>query len=376
MNATGLIVEYNPFHNGHLYHLKKVIEIDKDSVKIAVMSGDFVQRGEPAIIDKDVRAKIAIENGIDIVVELPVFYSCQSAEIFAIGAVGILNEIGCKNLIFGSESNDIEKLKKILELTEADEFKIKMKEALNAGNSYPTAYDMALNIDSKLASNDILGLEYIKAIKNLRSDIIPITIKREKTFYYEDKIIDNFASGTKIRALIKNNEAIDKVVPENTYKVLREIDKENKIPYLEDYYALIRYQIINNYEKLKYIQDIEIGFENRLYQMACKYEEIYDFFSNIITKRISIGRAQRILIHILIDLTVQITDIVKKDIPYVKIIDYSKKGQTYLNFIKKFKNKKIISTYKNITKNFSKQQIDMIEFNRKANVIYKLKNKK
>jgi predicted nucleotidyltransferase len=373
MNATGLIVEYNPFHNGHLYHLKKVMEIDRDSVKIAVMSGDFVQRGEPAIIDKDIRAKIAIENGIDIVVELPVFYSCQSAEIFAMGAVGILNELRCKNLIFGSESNDIEKLKQFLELDETAEFKIKIKEALNSGNSYPSAYNMALNMEFKLESNDILGLEYIRAIKNLKSDIIPVTIKREKTFYYEDKIIDNFASGTKIRSLIKHKEEIDKVVPEKGYNDLKEIIKENKIPYLADYYDLIRYQIINNYTKLKYIQDVEIGFENRLYEMALKYDKFSDFFSNIISKRIPIGRAQRILIHTLIDLTKKITDIVKNNVPYAKIIDYNKKGQAYLNFIKKFKNKKIISTYKNITKNFSEQEIEMIEFNRKANIIYKLK---
>ena len=162
MKAVGVIVEYNPFHNGHKLHLDKINERDSESVKIAVMSGDFVQRGEPAIINRWKRAEIALKNGIDIVVELPCFYSCQSAEIFARGAVGILDELQCKEIIFGSETSNIEELKKIASLEESEIFKEKIKEFLKSGESYPNAHSKALKEvsgkEQNSLSNDILEL--------------------------------------------------------------------------------------------------------------------------------------------------------------------------------------------------------------------------
>ena len=125
MKATGIVVEYNPFHNGHRYHLQKAKELNPDSIIIAVMSGDFVQRGEPSIVDRWTKAKMTLANGVDMVVELPVFYSSQSAEIFAKGAIGILEELRCNSMVFGSESGKIEELKRISTLQESDEFKIK-----------------------------------------------------------------------------------------------------------------------------------------------------------------------------------------------------------------------------------------------------------
>ena len=138
--------------NGHRFHLEKACEIDKESVKIAVMSGDFVQRGEPAVVNRWKRAEMALKNGIDIAAELPIFYSCQSAEIFAIGAVGILNELKCNNIIFGSETSNINALKEIAERHEDAEFKNKIKEYLSNGESYPTAHSRALK---ELKGNEI-----------------------------------------------------------------------------------------------------------------------------------------------------------------------------------------------------------------------------
>ena len=196
-NVVGLVVEYNPFHNGHLHHIQEIDKLFEDNIKIAVMSGDFVQRGEPSLLNKFEKTKVALSHGIDIVIELPAFYSCQSAEIFARGSVNILDKLSCSHIVFGSESNDLDKLKRIATISLTKEFELSLKEFLAEGFSYPTAFSKAL-FDEKLGSNDILALEYLKAIKVLNSKIIPHSIKREKVGYYDDEK-ENFASASYIR---------------------------------------------------------------------------------------------------------------------------------------------------------------------------------
>lgn len=378
MRVSGLVVEYNPFHNGHKYHFEKACEIDKESIKIAVMSGDFVQRGEPAIINKWKRAEMALKNGIDIVVELPIFYSCQSAEIFAIGAVGILNELKCSNIIFGSEKSDIDSLRRIADIEEKEEFKNIIKENLSNGDSYPTAYSKALKLiegnDIFLASNDILGVEYMKAIKYWNSSMIPILVKREKTGYYEENVNEDFASATAIRKFLKENINIADLVPEESFKILKEERENNKLVYLENFYSLLRYEIIRNKGILFNIQDIEKGYENRLYEMAVKHYEFKEFYEDIISKRFTQGRTQRVLIHILTGITQELTQKVKKEISYVKILGFNDKGREYLNYLKKEENNKIITSMKNIKNKFSIETRELIEFNEKASLIYKMIN--
>ncbi|BBA50319.1 nucleotidyltransferase [Fusobacterium varium] len=378
MRAAGLVVEYNPFHNGHKYHFEKACEIDKESVKIAVMSGDFVQRGEPAIINRWKRAEMALKNGIDIVVELPVFYSCQSAEIFAVGSVGILNELKCSNIIFGSEKSDIDNLKRIAEIEETEKFKDMIKENLSNGDSYPTAYSKTLKrIEGKnifLASNDILGVEYIKAIKYWNSSMVPMLVKREKTGYYEENIYENFASATAVRKFLKENTDIDDLVPKESFEILKEEKENNKLVYLENFYSLLRYEIIKNKNTLFNIQDMEKGYENRLYETAVKNYEFKNFYEGIISKRFTQGRTQRILIHILTGITQKLTQEVKKEIPYVKILGFNNKGREYLNFLKKEENNKIMTSMKNIKDKFPSDVRKLIEFNERASLIYKMIN--
>ncbi|MDU1910802.1 nucleotidyltransferase [Fusobacterium sp.] len=378
MRASGLVVEYNPFHNGHRYHFEKVCEIDKESVKIAVMSGDFVQRGEPAVVNRWKRAEMALKNGIDMVVELPVFYSCQSAEIFAIGSVGILNELKCNNIIFGSEKSDIEMLKRIAEMEETEEFKNIIKENLSNGDSYPTAHSKTLKIiegdNIFLDSNDILGVEYIKAIKYWNSSIIPMLIKREKTGYYEENTDEGFASATAVRKFLKENTNISDLVPEESFKILKEERENNRLIYLKNFYPLLRYEIIRNRDILFNIQDMEKGYENRLYEMAIKNCEFKEFYNGIISKRFTQGRTQRILIHILTGITKNLTQKVKKEIPYVRVLGFNNKGREYLNFLKKEENNKIIVSMKNIKKKFSNDIKELIEFNERASLIYKMIN--
>ncbi|MDO4589083.1 MAG: nucleotidyltransferase [Fusobacterium sp.] len=378
MKAVGVIVEYNPFHNGHRLHLKKIDEIDNESVKIAVMSGDFVQRGEPAIINRWKRAEIALKSGVDIVVELPSFYSCQSAEIFAKGAIGILNELQCSKVVFGSETSNIEELKKIALLEESQDFKDKIRYFLKSGDSYPTAHSKALKeISGKeqiKLSNDILGAEYIKAIKYWNSTIEPVTILREKVSYHSIEANENIASATGIRQMIKNKENIKKYLPKESYDILTEEIEKEKIVDLEKYYSLIRYEIIRNKDNLLNIQDMENGFENRLYESAIKNSDFKSFYKEIESRRFTYGRTQRILIHILLGITKELTENIKKEISYVRIMGFNKKGREYLNYLKRYENKKIISSLKNIQDNFSSETRELIEFNERASTIYKMQN--
>lgn len=373
MKATGIIVEYNPFHNGHKYHLEKAKE--QGNVVIAVMSGDYVQRGEPAIINRWSRAEMALKNGVDIVIELPVFYSCQSAEIFARGAIGILEILKVESIVFGSEEGNIEKLESILSLEETKEFKEKLLDNLKKGNSYPTSYGKALEClqgDLKLLSNDILALEYMRAIKRNKSFIKGIPLKREKVGYHEKKSCDNIMSATGIREKITKKEDYKDYIPEASNIILEKEIFEGNISFLEKYYDLIRYEILNNRDSLNEIQDIEIGYENKLYESAMKYNKFEDFYNSIISKRMTIGRVQRILIHILINLTKQITVDVKNKVPYVRVMGFNKKGQEYL---RKFKeDRRIIIGLKNIQKKLSDDERILLEFNEKASIIYKMKN--
>lgn len=374
MKATGIVVEYNPFHNGHKYHLQKTKELNPNNIIIAVMSGDFVQRGEPSIIDRWTKTKMALANGVDLVIELPVFYSSQSAEIFAKGAVGILEELKCESMVFGSESGKIDELKRISTLQESEEFKIKLKERLKNGDSYPTAHSSTMKEilgESELNSNDILGLEYIKAIRYWKSSIIPMTLKREKVGYHDTNIVGDFASATKIREHLKKNEEISNIVTQESFNTLKEY---SNFTYMENFYPFIRYELIKNSNNLSDIQDMEIGFENRLLENAIKSINYDEFFKSISNRRYTTGRVQRVLTHTLLALTTNITEEVKKSIPYVRVLGFNSKGREYLSYLKKFDNSKIITSYKKMNENFSPEVCSLIEFNERSSQIYRLIN--
>lgn len=374
MKATGIVVEYNPFHNGHKYHLQKTKELNPNNIIIAVMSGDFVQRGEPSIIDRWTKTKMALANGVDLVIELPVFYSSQNAEIFAKGAVGILEELKCESMVFGSESGKINELKRISTLQESEEFKIKLKERLKSGDSYPTAHSSTMKEilgESELNSNDILGLEYIKAIRYWKSSIIPMTLKREKVGYHDTNIVGDFASATKIREHLKKNEEISSIVTQESFNTLKEY---SNFTYMENFYPFIRYELIKNSNNLSNIQDMEIGFENRLLENAIKSINYDEFFKSISNRRYTTGRVQRVLTHTLLALTTNITEEVKKSIPYVRVLGFNSKGREYLSYLKKFDNSKIITSYKKMNENFSPEVCSLIEFNERSSQIYRLIN--
>ena len=380
-NVVGLIVEYNPFHNGHLHHIQEIDRLFEDNIKIAVMSGDYVQRGEPSLINKLEKTKIALSQGIDIVIELPAFYSTQSAEIFAKGSVNLLNKLSCSHIVFGSESNDLEKLKRIATISMTKEFELSLREFLAEGFSYPTAFSKAL-FDEKLGSNDILALEYLKAIKAINPKIEAYCIKREKTGYYDDEK-DNFASATHIRKILldynkKKEDKLNKIknlVPEFSYKILEE--NFGVFSCLSDFYDLIKYNIIKNHSNLKNIQDLEVGLENRLYKYSLENLKFEDFFNKVLTKRITISRLQRILLHSLFGLTETITERVKNKVSFVKILGFSTKGQEYLNYLKKSDNyseRKILTSNRNLKEILNEEEIELFNFNELCSQIYRIKS--
>ena len=380
-NVIGLIVEYNPFHNGHLHHIQEIDRLFEDNIKIAVMSGDFVQRGEPSLINKFEKIKIALSQGIDIVIELPAFYSTQSAEIFAKGSVNLLNKLSCSHIVFGSESNDLDKLKRIATISLTKEFELSLREFLAEGFSYPTAFSKAL-FDERLGSNDILAMEYLKAIKVINPKIEACSIKREKTGYYDDEK-DNFSSATYIRKILldcneKKEDKLNKIknlVPEFSYKILEK--NFGVFSCLSDFYDLIKYNIIKNYSELKNIQDLEVSLENRLYKYSLGNLSFEDFFNEVLTKRITISRLQRILLHSLFNLTENITEKVKNKVPFVKILGFSERSQEYLNYLKKLENyneRKILTSNRNLKEILNEEEIELFNFNELCSQIYRIKS--
>lgn len=390
MKSLGIIVEYNPFHNGHKYHLEMARKIKDHDIIIAVMSGDYVQRGEPSGFNRWDKTNVALKNGIDIVVELPVYYSTQSSEIFSKGAMDILNLLGVKSVVFGSESGNLENLKKIAKLKEDINFKTTLKKILREGVSYPKGYSMALEklgYKVELNSNDILGLEYVK--NGLKNEIEMFPIKRKGVGYYSSDEVNGISSATKIRELVKEveiqkkdkkdaMERLKKVIPHESYEIFfkeRINMKEEYMAKIEDFYKYIRHTILTNFESLEKIQDIDEGLNYKFYQSAKKHSDFKDFFKEVKSKRYTIGRIQRGLIHILLGITKDITEEVKKNPPYIRVLGFNKNGQKYLKSLKSMNNSiKIITSLSNIKRDLTENNRKLLELNERASIIYRMEN--
>ncbi len=354
MNIIGLIAEYNPFHYGHKYQIDKIKELYPDSIIIAIISTNFTQRGDISIINKWNKTKICLDNNIDLVVELPYSYTVESADIFAKGALAILNKLKIDTLVFGTEREDINILKK-LAYTEINnkKFNKKVKDYLDKGLNYPTALSKALKeltgYEAK-EPNDLLAISYIKEIIKNNYNINPINIKRTIGYHSKD-IKNNITSASNIRELLKNNKSIKKYIPYN------EKEYFNTINY-DKLFSFLKYNIINNIDNLNDYVLVEEGIENRIKKYIFKSNTWEELINNIKTKRYTYNRINRMLINILNNykkIDHNINDI------YIKVLGFNTKGKEYLNSIKKDLN--IIHGYK---KNISK--ILDIEF--KSTCIY------
>jgi predicted nucleotidyltransferase len=357
--AVGIICEYNPFHNGHIYHLERVKEIAKDEPVVLVMSGNFTQRGNLSIIEKYDKARIALEYGVDLVVELPFQFATESSDYFAKGAIKLLNELKCKKLVFGSESNNVDELVNLANIQlNNKEYEKLVKDELDKGINYPTAMSNALKIITNSTvntPNDLLGLSYIKEIIKNKYDIKPITIKR--TNDYNSKIVEgNITSATSIREAIKNKEDISTTLPKEALKYIIDID-ENK------YFELLKYKIISD-KDLSIYQTVDEGLDNKLVKEINNSKNLDELIDNIKSKRYTYNKITRMFTHIICSLTKEEN---KKynDISFINVLGFSEKGKKYLNSIKKDINIPIVT-------NINKNNIDLLNIELRVDNIYNL----
>lgn len=381
--SIGIIAEYNPFHNGHLYQIQKAKELTGADTVIAVMSGNFTQRGDTSLINKFEKAKIALQNEVDMVIELPTIYSISSAENFALGGIKILNEIGnIDYLVFGIEEDNLQELKAIADVlvNENDEFKRTIKEELDKGNSYPKAREIALkkvlsseNVENIMKKpNNILAIEYLKALKTTNSKIKPIAIKRKNIMHNDENINENYASGTYIRKLfIENNfNEIRKVVPKYTYERLLELKNHGTyVTSINDFSDIVIYKIRTmTKEEISQIADVNEGLENSIKLASTTCKTIDEIIEKVSTKRYTKTRISRILTYILLDITKSEIEQSKNANQYIRVLGINKKCE---GILKTINNDKLITSLKKFEENNGENQL--LNIDKKATEIYTIK---
>ncbi|WP_099157977.1 nucleotidyltransferase [Virgibacillus ndiopensis] len=352
MQACGLIVEYNPFHNGHVYHLEEAKKNSNADCMITVMSGSFLQRGEPAIIDKFHRTKAALASGIDIVAELPYVFAVQSSDLFAKGSVQTLHELGVSSICFGSESGKISDFTTSYTTFKDHEthYKKTLQTKLDQGLSFPEASKIAykeIGLTSNRMDlskpNNILGFSYVKAILENKLRINPLTIKRSKSNYHDETINTSIASATSIRKELfsagKITPKIANTIPNSTEQQLKIYkDKATNWHSWEAYFPLLHYRVMTmTTSELRDVQGVDEGLENRIKKTANQANSFHEWVEAIKTKRYTWTRLQRIFVHILTNTKKTDMDFVQRisKVPYVRILGLTETGKAYLNQIKK-----------------------------------------
>ena len=372
MSVIGIVCEFNPFHNGHKYLIDSVKK--QGDIVVCVMSGNFVQRAEPAIFPKDVRVKAALLNGADIVLELPFVYATSSAEKFAYNAVKILDAFGCDKLAFGTENATIEQLKQIVDILNDSCFDIKIKEYLKNGESYAFArqlvlntYGDGLNIDMP---NNILAVEYIKAIRKLNSKIYPVCINRIGAGYNDDFAVDKFASATHIRSLISNNLSFEEFIPESCNSIYYDAIKNGQVISKEKFdlssLVLLRSDLYESKENIAYMSE---GLENRIdeaVRVCITLNEIYD---KVKTKRYAHSRIRRAVLSRQFGVNIDDLNI---DAPYCRLLGFNKNCENRLGEVVKNCSLPFIARFSDITKINDKRINKIFEYEEKTTDFYNL----
>lgn len=390
--VIGVIAEYNPFHNGHYYHLQATKEITGADYCVAVISGNFTQRGDTSIVNKWAKTYMAICGGADLVIELPTVYSISSAENFANGAIKILDNLKVVDAVsFGAEANDLATLNNIANVLyeEPKAYTNILAHELKKGISYPSAREnalmMYLNDIKRYANtlnspNNILAIEYLKALKVQKSKLEPIMIKRKKVYYNDNKIVDDFASATAIRKLLQDGEYTNlrKVIPRSSYTIIgQEARKGSIVLSLEKYekeiiYALRKMKV----EEIANLPDVSEGLQFAIKNAANESNTLKDLISNIKSKRYTQTRIQRILLYALLGIDKKLMDNSKKVVPYVRVLGFTQKGKSLLSEIARTNPKLniITSLKKYMDQNQNKNKIlsEMLEKDIFATDIYTL----
>ncbi len=356
MSIVGIIAEYNPFHLGHLYHLHEAKKRINASGIICVMSGHFVQRGEPALVNKWARAEMALAGGADLILELPVLYACRSAYWFARGGIETLYNTGLvTHLAFGVETEEPDYLAKAASLLaqETPSFKKYLKTFLNSGLSYPTARAQALTQELTCPSvlwekpNNILGLTYLQVLEEMHISLKPLYIKRKGSAYADRNLIEGlFPSATALRNSLQNTtadcisqklQAIKEFLPESTYKILTREIQIGQGPIMFDNLSPIILTLLRRSSKeyLSSLIDVREGLENRIYKVCQQTGTLKDFLIQLKTKRFTHTRLQRLMIHLLLDYTKAKENYIYKGPPYLRVLGFTDQGRELLKEMQK-----------------------------------------
>lgn len=369
MKVVGLITEYNPFHNGHLYHIRKAREVTGADTVIVVMSGNYVQRGVPAMMPKRLRAFAALEAGVAAVFELPVFFACGSAEYFAEGAIALLDALGCVDAIcFGSECGDVKSLGKIAKILEdePEEYSVLLRNYLKSGLSYPRARQAALKsyfkdgtLDMILEQpNNILGIEYMKALYKKNSTIRCCTIRRVISGYHDEKLLPSLSSAAAIRKALAYGEDFPRLtqysltdgpappgvllklkdqVPHSCLQILKEYFHTRYPVYANDFSLLLKYRLLSETkETLTQYTDISEDLANRIINRAGEFLSFSQFCSLLKTRELTYARISRCLMHIILGITASDLKAYQKAgyCQYAHILGFRKDSTNILSVLK------------------------------------------
>lgn len=391
MNILGIIAEYNPFHNGHLHHIKESKKATNADAVVCVMSGNFVQRGEPAIIDKWSRTQMALNNGVDLVIELPTIYSISSAENFSEGALKLLNSLNIVNVFsFGSECGNIETLNEIADVfyTEPPEYQTMLNRELKNGISFPKAREKALllylNNLRKYASilsspNNTLGIEYLKTLKKFKYKILAMTVKREAENSSDKTGSKVYKSSSNIRELLNTNQykAAANTMPKNVLTILNKKIKKGQCVYgLHAYEKEIIYSLRKmSVEEIANLPDVSEGLEYSIKKAASNCNTLSDLLDAVKSKRYTLTRIKRIMLYVLLDIKKSDMEISKKiKSPYIRVLGFSNKGEEVLSQICQKRSKlPIITSVKHFIENNSNKNLQrLLEIDLNATNMYTL----
>lgn len=347
MRVVGFIVEYNPFHNGHLWHLSEARRLANADYSIAIMSGNFMQRGEPAVFDKWTRAEMAVSAGVDLVIELPFVYAVRSAQYFAAGGIRLLSALGIvNNVCFGAEHADIALLNEGAEILANNNIQNEIRLSLKNGETYATALSSILERRSTLTSkmlsspNNILAIEYLRSIKNYSTELAPIVIQRRDAEYNDRSITGEIASATAIRqaitsALSLSNQVIEAVPPGISCIIQDKISGGQGPNSFDNYIAMLLAKLrLASETELSELPDMGEGLHYKLQAAALKATTIEELIRLLKSKRYTWTRLQRILVHALLGTTKQTLAYYDETGPlYARILAFNDKGRDLLKAI-------------------------------------------
>lgn len=389
MNICGIVAEYNPFHNGHLYQLQKAKELSGADYTIVIMGGNFMQRGTPAIMDKYTRAKVALSCGADLVIELPSYYSTGSAEYFALGAVSLMEKLGAvTHICFGSECGDINLLQKIARilLEESPEFQDCLQAHLRSGETYPSARSAALikiapelsaNISILNSPNNILGIEYIKNLMKLSSPIVPLTTRRYGSGYHDMRLGINQSSATALRQALWSGVKISELssqLPEQSFRILEEYFQNNELIHLNDFSEILYYKLLAEKEHgfADYV-DVSQSLSDRICNNIYKFDGYEAFCDLLKTKEITYSRISRCLYHILLNMRKTDLDTYINDLgvtPYARVLGFRKEASALLSEIDQRTSIPLITKLADASQILSAPDYEMLKKDITVNDIY------